>query len=121
GDAEARAELSASGDDAYRSGKSRERIGKLSGTAAVIRVGAATASERTELKLRVDAALASARLALQQGVVPGGGAALLACTRGVESLDLEGDEAVGAALLARALAEPMRAIAANAGFEPCQV
>jgi chaperonin GroEL len=96
----------------------RERIGKLAGLAATIRVGAATPSDRDELKLRVEAAVAAARAGALEGVVPGGGAALLACAAAVKALPLGGDEAYGAKSLARALEAPMRTIARNAGLEP---
>jgi len=98
----------------------RERIGKLSGPAAIIRVGGATASARADVKLRVEAAVAAARLALRDGVVPGGGAAWLACIPMVEAAAVAlggGDEAVGVRILAGALRAPMRAIAANAGHD----
>ena len=114
---EVRGELSALGDDPSTCEKIRERIGKLAGTAAVIRVGAATDSERAELKTRVEAAVTTARSALGQGVVPGGGAALLACVPALDAIDASGDEAAGLAALAWALAEPMRAIARNAGLD----
>ena len=118
---EARAELNAAGDDGFLRDKIRERIGKLAGTAAVIRVGAPTESAREELKLRIEAALKAAGLALQEGVVPGGGAALLGCVPAVEALELDGDQTAGTRVLAEALAEPMRAIAANAGLEPSPI
>lgn len=108
-------------DDAWSRERMKERIGKLAGLAAEIKVGAATPSDRDELKLRVEAAVTSARAAVQDGVVPGGGAALLACARAVRSLDLAGDEAVGAQILARTLAEPIRTLAKNAGHEPSTV
>jgi len=116
--ADARAELSAVGDDEYIRGKIRERIGKLAGAAATIRVGAPTQSEQEDLKLRMEAAVAAARSAMQEGVVPGGGCALVASIPALEALDVAGDEAVGIRLLTGALAEPMRAIVSNAGFEP---
>jgi chaperonin GroEL len=117
--AEARAELGAVEDDAYTSEKIKERIGKLAGTAAIVRVGAPSKSEQEERKFRVDAAVRSARSALREGVVPGGGAALLACIPALEGLAKQssGDEVVGIAALAEALAEPMRAILGNAGLE----
>ena len=118
---DARAELSAVGDDDFIRGKIKERIGKLAGAAATIRVGAPTRSAQEDLKLRVEAAVAAARSAMQAGVVPGGGCALLACVPALEALDLAGDEAVGVQLLAQALAEPMRAIVSNAGFEPAPI
>jgi chaperonin GroEL len=115
---DAKAELSAAGDDAYLRGKIKERIGKLAGSAATIRVGAPTQSEQEDLKLRMEAAVATARSATLEGVVPGGGSALLACVPALEALDAAGDEHAGIKLLTAALAEPMRAIASNAGFEP---
>jgi chaperonin GroEL len=108
-------------DDEWSRERVKERIGKLAGLAAHIKVGAATPSDRDELKLRVEAAVASARAAALEGVVPGGGAALLACVAAVEGLELDGDEAVGAKILARALAEPMRTLARNAGLEPSAI
>jgi chaperonin GroEL len=113
-----RAELAALGDDEHRRRDLRERIGKLSGAAALIRVGAPSDQARAELVPRVEAALKAAQLALAEGGVPGGGAALLVAARAAEALELPGDEAVGARLLAAALAEPLRAIAANAGLDP---
>jgi chaperonin GroEL len=115
--AEARAELGTIEDDAYTAGKIKERIGKLAGTTAIIHVGAPSKSAQEDLKLRIEAAVRSARSALQDGVVPGGGAALLACIPAVEAMSVGGDEAVGVSALAEALAEPMRAIVANAGLE----
>ena len=105
-------------DDEWSRERVKERIGKLAGLAAQIKVGAATPSDRDELKCRVEAAVTSARAAALEGVVPGGGAALLACVPAVEALPLAGDEAVGAKILARALAEPMRSWPPNAGLEP---
>jgi chaperonin GroEL len=108
-------------DDEWSRERVKERIGKLAGLAAEIKVGAATASDRDELKLRVEAAVTSARAAVQDGVVPGGGAALLACVPAVRALDLAGDEAVGASILARALEAPLRILAQNAGLEPSTI
>jgi chaperonin GroEL len=110
-------ELHAIEDDAWSRDRIKERIGQLAGLAATIKVGAATPSDRDELKLRVEAAVTAARAAVQDGVVPGGGAALLACAPAVQALELSGDEAVGAAILARALAEPMRRLVENAGHD----
>jgi chaperonin GroEL len=115
---EARAELrTVDEDDVFTSAKIHERIGKLAGTTAIIRVGAPTTAEQLELKLRIEAAISSARSALKDGVVPGGGAAMLACVPALDALEVSGDEAVGVSALAHALAEPMRAIVANAGLE----
>jgi len=117
--AEAKSELGAVGDDAYTANLIRERMGKLAGTAAIVRVGAPGQAEQQELKLRIEAAVRSARSALSDGVVPGGGAALLACIPAVCRwlVDLDEDAAFGAQALAQALGEPMRAIVGNAGFE----
>jgi chaperonin GroEL len=115
--AAAKAELSPAEDDAYTTNLIRERIGKLAGTTAIIRVGAPARAEQEDLKLRIDAAVRSARSALSDGVVPGGGAALLACVPALEALEVSGDEAVGVKALAHALGEPMRVIVANAGLE----
>lgn len=117
---EAKAELAAT-DDPTLIRRIRERIGKLAGAAAVVRVGAPTDDAREELKVRIEAAVQSARLGLEQGVVAGGGAALLACGAGLERLDLEGDAAIGARILARALEAPLRTIAANAGRDPSPI
>jgi len=121
--AEARAELSMVEDDPYIREKIKERIGKLAGTAAIIRVGAPSKSEQQELKLRIEAAVRSARAALREGVVPGGGAALLACIPDLEAMDAsaEGDEKIALRALAHALAEPMRAILDNAGLEAAPI
>jgi chaperonin GroEL len=108
-------------DDAWSRERVKERIGKLSGLAAHIKVGAATTSDREELKLRVEAAVTSARAAVLDGVVPGGGAALVACAPAILALDLAGDEALGAKILARALVAPMRTLARNAGLEPSTI
>jgi chaperonin GroEL len=115
--AETKAELRSVDGDAYASEKIKERIGKLSGMAAAIRVGAPSQPEQEDLRLRIEAALRAARSALDEGVVPGGGAALTACIPAVEGMPLCGDEAVGGAVLAHALAEPMRVIVGNAGLD----
>jgi chaperonin GroEL len=116
--AEARAELSGVQKiDVFNTTKIQERIGKLAGTSAVVRVGAPTSGEQAELKVRIEAAIRSARGALQDGVVPGGGAALLACVPALECVRADGDAGVGVKVLAQALSEPMRAILGNAGFD----
>lgn len=98
----------------------QERIGKLAGAAAIIRVGAVTQTEQAEMKLRIEAAVTTARTALREGVVAGGGAALVGCIPALERLkaELSGDEAYGVEVLIRALSAPMRAIARNAGHDP---
>jgi chaperonin GroEL len=120
--AQAKVELSQVGtDDEYTSNLIRERIGKLAGTAAVIRVGSASRAEQEDVKLRIEAAIKSARSALIDGVVPGGGKALLACASALDALEIGGDAALGVRALAEALTEPMRAIVANAGLEPAPI
>jgi chaperonin GroEL len=104
-------------EDVFATSKVQERIGKLAGTSAIVRVGAPTAAEQAELKVRVEAAIRSARAALAHGVVPGGGSALLRCVPALEAMQIDADERVGVQALASALAEPMRSIACNAGFE----
>jgi chaperonin GroEL len=117
--AEARAELrQVPKADVFTTSKVQERIGKLAGTSAIVRVGAATAGEQAELKLRIEASIRSARAALAHGVVPGAGAALLRCTPMLEATNVGDDESFGRAILTEALAEPMRAIVRNAGLEP---
>src|ERR1700742_4121873 len=98
--------------------KLQERLAKLSGGVAVVKVGAATQTEMKETKHRVEDALQAARAALEEGVVPGGGVALLNAADAVkDTFKLEGDEATGARIIIRALEEPLRRIAENAGFE----
>jgi chaperonin GroEL len=104
--------------DDYEKGKMRERLGKLSGGLAILKVGAPTELERDEKKLQAEDAVAGTRLALESGVVAGGGAALLACIPAVEALRLDGDERMGAEILARALEAPTRQILQNGGFAP---
>ncbi|MCY3655598.1 MAG: chaperonin GroEL [Chloroflexi bacterium] len=95
--------------------KLQERMGKLAGSVAVIKVGAATEVELTEKKHRVEDALSATRAAVQEGIVPGGGVAFLNTVHVLDEVDLEGDEATGVRILRRALEEPLRRIAANAG------
>ena len=118
--AEVRLELERAQDEDAR-GKLRERIGRLSGISAIVRVGAQTKGEQKELQQRVEAAVASGRAAFRGGVVPGGGGSLIAAARAVRELDLSGDEQVGARLFARALEEPARVIAANAGLDEAPI
>jgi chaperonin GroEL len=97
--------------------KLQERLAKLSGGVAVVKVGAATETEMKERKHRVEDALQATRAALEEGIVPGGGIALMQATT-LLSLDaFEGDERTGASIVLRALEEPLRQIAENAGFE----
>lgn len=101
----------------YEKEKFQERLAKISGGVAVIRVGAATETEMKEKKDRIEDALHATRAALEEGIVAGGGVALLRAQPAVAALKLEGDEKLGAQIVVRALEEPMRTIAANAGFE----
>ncbi len=97
--------------------KLQERLAKLSGGVAVVKVGAATETELKERKLRIEDALNSTRAAVEEGIVSGGGTALLNVYKLVQDLELEGDEATGASIVLRALEEPVRQIVENAGLE----
>jgi chaperonin GroEL len=101
----------------YDREKLQERLAKLAGGVAVIRVGAATEAEMKELKARVEDAHHATRAAIEEGIVPGGGIALLRCQKVVGELKLEGDEKTGAAIIRAALEEPVRMIAKNAGVD----
>ncbi len=101
----------------YDREKLQERLAKLSGGVAVIKVGAATEVELKEKKHRVEDALSAARAATEEGIVPGGGVALLNAIPALDHVHLQGDEAIGVAIMRRALEEPTRQIAANAGAE----
>lgn len=101
----------------YDKEKLQERLAKLSGGVAVIQVGAATEVELKEKKLRIEDALSATRAAVEEGIVPGGGTALLRAIPTLAELKLEGDEKIGAAIVRRALEEPVRQIAHNAGLE----
>jgi chaperonin GroEL len=115
----ARAELRATHDDPHARDRLRERIGRLAGTTAIIHVGAPTPVEQSNLRLRVEAALTAARLSVEQGVVPGGGAALLACVPVLEQQAgmYSGEDGIGMRILAQALKEPMRILVQNAGLQ----
>jgi chaperonin GroEL len=103
--------------DDYEREKMRERLGKLAGGVAILRVGAATKTELEEKKNRAERAVALIRAAVEEGVVPGGGAAYLALIPALERIAAQGDEKVGVRILQRALEEPLRAIVENAGYE----
>lgn len=111
-----RAQLETTTSD-YDREKLQERIAKLAGGVAVIKIGAATEMEMKEKKMRVDDALHATKAAAQEGIVPGGGVALLRASKAVAALEAEatGDDKTGLALLRRAMEEPMRMIAVNAG------
>ena len=97
--------------------KLQERLAKLSGGVAVVKVGAATEVELKEKKHRIEDALSATRAAVEEGIVPGGGVTLIRAEAALGKLDLEGDEATGANIVRDSLAEPARRIAANAGYE----
>jgi chaperonin GroEL len=101
----------------YDREKLQERLAKLSGGVALIKVGAATETEMKEKKDRIEDALHATRAAVEEGIVAGGGVSLLRAQAVVEKLKLEGDEQLGVKIVARALEEPLRIIASNAGFE----
>src|SRR5436309_11576831 len=101
----------------YDREKLQERLAKLAGGVAVIKVGAATETEMKEKKARVEDALHATRAAVEEGIVPGGGVALLRASKAIDKLKIEGDEKVGAQIVKRALEEPIRQIVENAGLE----
>src|SRR5438094_2633390 len=101
----------------YDREKLQERLAKLAGGVAVIKVGAATETAMKEKKARVEDALNATRAAVEEGIVPGGGGALLRAADALDSLKLSGDEGTGASLVRRAPEEPMRQIVENAGLE----
>src|SRR5437870_1839850 len=101
----------------YDREKLQERLAKLSGGVAVIKVGAATEVELKEKKARVEDALHATRAAIEEGIIPGGGATLLRAASAVDALALDGDQRTGAEILQRALQEPLRQLVANAGLE----
>ncbi|MCC6453402.1 MAG: chaperonin GroEL [Caldilineaceae bacterium] len=111
-----RAEIEASTSD-YDREKLQERLAKLAGGVAIVRVGAATETELKEKKHRVEDALSATRAAVEEGIVPGGGVALINSIPSLDSISLDGDAATGVRILRRALEEPMRMIAANAGLD----
>ena len=92
-------------------------MAKLVGGVAVIKVGAATETELKEKKARVEDAMHATRAAVEEGIVPGGGVALIRCIAALDKLKLQDDEAIGVNIVKRALEEPLRQIAHNAGFE----
>jgi len=101
----------------YDREKLQERLAKLVGGVAVIKVGAATETELKEKKARVEDAMHATRAAVEEGIVPGGGAALLRCIGAIDKIKADGDELVGVGIVKRALEEPARQIALNAGYE----
>ena len=105
----------------YDKEKLQERLAKLAGGVAVIKVGAATETEMKEKKDRVDDALASTRAAVQEGIVPGGGVALIRCQKALDSLKLSDEQSHGVKVVRRAIEEPLRQIVLNAGLEPAPI
>ena len=105
----------------YDREKLQERLAKLAGGVALIKVGAATEAAMKEKKDRVDDALHATRAAVEEGIVPGGGVAYLRCQKAVEALELAGDEKVGASIIARAIEAPLRKLVDNAGQEAALV
>src|SRR2546428_209632 len=101
----------------YDREKLQERLAKLVGGVAIIKVGAATETEMKEKKARVEDAMHATKAAVEEGIVPGGGVALLRASKVLEKLKLEGDEQIGVNIIVRAVEEPMRWIATNAGHE----
>src|SRR5947209_739127 len=101
----------------YDREKLQERLAKLVGGVAVIKVGAATETEMKETKARVEDAMHATRAAVEEGIVPGGGLALIRAQKALENLALEGDEAIGMAIVKRAIEAPLRQLADNAGLE----
>ncbi|NOX88289.1 MAG: chaperonin GroEL [Calditrichaeota bacterium] len=101
----------------YDREKLQERLAKLAGGVAVLKIGAATEVEMKEKKARVEDALHATRAAVEEGIVPGGGVSLLRAIKALDDLKLEGDEKIGVQIVRRALEEPIRQIAENAGYE----
>jgi chaperonin GroEL len=98
--------------------KLKERLAKITGGVAIIKVGAATETEMREIKDRIDDALSATRSAVQEGIVVGGGCALLHAQSSLESLNLEGDEALGVLIVKKAIEAPFKCIVNNSGIEP---
>src|SRR5204862_2289170 len=101
----------------YDREKLQERLAKLVGGVAQIKVGAATETEMKEKKARVEDAMHATKVAVEEGIVPGGGVALVRCIPALQKLKAEGDEQIGINIVKRALEEPLRMIAQNAGHE----
>ena len=104
-------------DSDYKKNDLRKRLGKLSGGVAVVNVGAATETELKEKKMRIDDALNATKAAIEEGVVAGGGIALLRAAKELDSLTLEGDQMIGVDIIRKAIEEPLKQIAINAGME----
>jgi len=105
----------------YDREKYEERLAKITGGVAIVKVGGVTEAEMKERKFRVDDAVHATRCAAQEGIVPGGGLTLLRAADAILKLKLEGDEAAGARVIAKALEAPMATIVSNAGFDPSEI
>lgn len=114
--AQIRTQLEATDSD-FEKEKMQERIAKLAGGVAIIRVGAATETEMKEKKHRIEDAVAATKAAVEEGIVPGGGVALMRAAAALSQVSVDGDERVGIDILRRALEEPLRLIASNAGMD----
>src|SRR6185503_12621513 len=101
----------------YDREKLQERLAKLVGGIAIIKVGAATETEMKEKKARVEDAMHATKAAVEEGIVPGGGVALLRASKALDTVTVTGDEQIGVRIIRRAIEEPLRWIAANAGHE----
>jgi chaperonin GroEL len=101
----------------YDREKLQERLAKMVGGVALLKVGAATETELKEKKARVEDAMHATKAAVEEGIVPGGGVALLRCQKALQEIDLEGDMKIGVNIVKRAIEEPLRQIADNAGYE----
>src|SRR5262249_13359137 len=104
-------------DSEYDKEKLQERLAKLAGGVAQFKVGAATETEMKERKALVEDSLHATRAAIEEGIVPGGGVALLRCAPAIQKLELTGDEKIGADIVSRAIEQPARWIAQNAGLD----
>jgi chaperonin GroEL len=105
----------------YDREKLQERLAKLAGGVAVIKVGAATETEMKERKARIEDAMHATKAAVEEGIVPGGGVAYIRCQKALENVKFDGDQQIGRNIVLKALEEPLRMIAANAGWEPSVV
>src|SRR6202011_2651520 len=101
----------------YDREKLQERLAKIVGGVAIIKVGAATETEMKEKKARVEDAMHATKAAVEEGIVPGGGVALIRAAKALEGLKLGGDQQIGVNIVSRAIEEPLRWIASNAGHE----
>jgi chaperonin GroEL len=108
-------------DSDFKKTDLKKRLAKLGGGVAVIRVGAATETELKEKKMRIDDALNATKAAVEEGVIPGGGVTLYRAVESLDDIKLEGDQKIGASIVRRALEEPVRQIAKNAGREEAEV